>query len=434
MMFTLSNNQELWRMRLSITFTLIMVASGLQASELPVVKPEDVGFSAERLQKISEFTQRAVDEGRHAGFVTMVARHGKIVHFETVGHYGIDNDKPLEKDALFRIFSMTKPVTAVAMMMLYEEDKFQMNDPVSKYLPELADLTLFRDGEPTEESFNPTIEQLLTHTAGFTSGYRPDTEVVDGLYRDAELFAGADLDDFVSRLSKLPLSFEPGTRYHYSVAFDILGAIIEKLSGQSLDVFFQERIFLPLEMHDTFFSVPDEKLDRLASNHYWDREQSALVVPPPEVARSYTDVTLFSGGGGLVSTAMDYMVFCEMLRSGGSYNGTRILGPKTIQYMTADHLTPAVRLNGATDFPESHLYKGQSNGLGFGVMVEPALSDVISSAGAYSWGGAAGTKFWIDPEEDLVAILMTQLMWAPIDTRYQMKVATYQALTELGKD
>ena len=421
-------------MRLSITFALIMLASGLQASELPMANPEDVGFSSERLQKISEFTQRAVDEGRHAGFVTMVARHGKIVHFETVGHYGIDNDKPLEKDALFRIFSMTKPVTAVAMMMLYEEDKFQMNDPVSKYLPELADLTLFRDGEPTEESFNPTIEQLLTHTAGFTSGYRPDTEVVDGLYRDAELFAGADLDDFVSRLAKLPLSFEPGTRYHYSVAFDILGAIIEKISGQSLDVFFRERIFLPLEMHDTFFSVPDEKLDRLASNHYWDREQSALILPPAEVARPWSDVTLFSGGGGLVSTAMDYMVFCEMLRSGGSYNGTRILGPKTIQYMTADHLTPEVRLNGATDFPESHLYKGQSNGLGFGVMVEPALSDVISSAGAYSWGGAAGTKFWIDPEEDLVVILMTQLMWAPIDTRYQMKVATYQALTELGND
>jgi len=230
------------------------------------------------------------------------------------------------------------------------------------------------------------------------------------------------------------LSFEPGTRYHYSVAFDILGAIIEKLSGQSLDVFFRERIFLPLEMHDTFFSVPDEKLDRLASNHYWDREQNKLVIPPSDTARSYSDVTLFSGGGGLVSTAMDYMVFCEMLRSGGSYNGTRILGPKTIQYMTADHLTPDVRFNGATEFPESHLYKGQSNGLGFGVMMEPALSEVISSAGAYSWGGAAGTKFWIDPEEDLVAILMTQLMWAPVDTRYQMKVATYQALTELGND
>lgn len=421
-------------MKLVNAVALLLVAMGLQAAELPTVKPEKAGFSSERLNKITEFTQRIVDEGRHAGFVTMVARRGKIVHFETVGQHGIDDDRPMEKDTLFRIFSMTKPVTAVAMMMLYEEDKFQMHDPISKYLPELADLRVWRDGEPSAEVYNPTIEQLFTHTAGFTYGFRADSEVVDGMYRDAELFSNTNLDAFVSELSELPLSYEPGTRYHYSIAFDILGAIIEKVSGQSLDVFFRERIFEPLEMNDTFFSVPDEKLSRLASNHYWDLGQGELVIPTPEIARSYSNVTLFSGGSGLVSTAMDYMVFCEMLRNGGSYDGARILGPKTIQYMTADHLTPEVRNNGATDFPESHLYKGQSKGLGFGVMTEPALSEVISSAGEYSWGGAAGTKFWIDPEEDLVAILMTQLMWAPVDTRYQMKVATYQALTELGSD
>ena len=295
-------------MKILFVFAMAFLANSLQASELPSVEPEKVGFSSERLQKISEFTQRAVDEGRHAGFVTMVARRGKIVHFEAVGNYGIDNDKPLETDTLFRIYSMTKPVTAVAMMMLYEEDKFQMNDAVSKYLPALANLKLFKDGEIGEESFNPTIEQLFTHTAGFTYGFRADTETVDGMYREADLARSADLDEYVGRLAKLPLSFEPGTRYHYSVAFDILGAIVEKLSGQSLDVFFRERIFLPLEMHDTFFSVPDEKLDRLASNHYWDREQSALMLPPPEVARSFSDVTLFSGGGGLVSTAIDVRV------------------------------------------------------------------------------------------------------------------------------
>ena len=420
-------------MKILVVFAMVLTANSLLASELPSVKPDKVGFSSERLQKISEFTRRAVDEGRHAGFVTMVARRGKIVHFEAVGNYGIDNDKHLEKDTLFRIYSMTKPVTAVAMMMLYEEDKFQMTDRVSKYLPELADLKLFKDGETSEDSFNPTIEQLFTHTAGFTYGFRADSEAVDGMYREADLGNSANLDEYVSRLAKLPLNFEPGTRYHYSIAFDILGAVVEKLSGQSLDVFFRKRIFLPLEMHDTFFSVPDDKLNRLASNHYWDREQLALV-SPPETARSYSDVTLFSGGAGLVSTAMDYMVFCEMLRRGGSFEGVRILGPKTIQYMTQNHLTNEVRFNGATDFPESHLYKGQSFGLGFGVMTEPGLSEVISSAGAYSWGGAAGTKFWIDPEEDLVAILMTQLMWGPVDTRYQMKIATYQALTTLGDD
>ena len=421
-------------MKLLIVVALALVTNGLQASELPTAKPESVGFSSERLQKISEFTQRAVDEGQHAGFVTMVARHGKIVHFEAVGQYGIDNDTPMDKDALFRIFSMTKPVTAVAMMMLYEEDKFQMTDPVSKYLPKLANLKLFNGDEPAAGAFDPTIEQLFTHTAGFTYGFRRDSDAVDAMYHEVDLINSTDLDDFIGKLSKLPLRFEPGVRYHYSVSFDILGAIVEKISGQSLDVFFRERIFEPLEMNDTFFSVPDEKMSRLATNHYWNREQSALEVAPTDDLFSNSGVTFFSGGGGLVSTAMDYMVFCEMLRRGGSYEGARILGPKTIQFMTMNHLTPEVRNNGATDFPESHLYKGQYMGLGFGVMLEPQFSEVISSAGAYSWGGAAGTKFWVDPEEDLVVILMTQLMWAPIDRRYQLKIATYQALTELGSD
>jgi len=420
-------------MKMFIVVVLVLVAISLQASELPSVKPENVGFSSERLQKISEFTQHAVDEGQHAGFVTLVARHGKIVHFNAVGRHGMDSDKPMEKNALFRIFSMTKPVTAVAMMMLYEEDKFQMSDPVSDYLPELANLKVYKDGATSDESFNPTIEQLFTHTAGFTYGFRP-IEPVDALYNEADLANSADLDDFVNRVARLPLMFEPGTRYHYSISYDILGAIVERISGQTLDVFFRERIFAPLQMDDTFFSVPQEKRSRLATNHYWDNENSTLIKAAPNEPFSNTDVSLFAGGAGLVSTAMDYMVFCEMLRRGGSYNGARILGPKTIQYMTMNHLTPEVRNNGATDFPESHLYKGQYFGLGFGVMLEPGLSEVISSAGAYSWGGAAGTKFWIDPEEDLVAILMTQLMWAPKDTRYQMKIATYQALTKLGSD
>jgi CubicO group peptidase (beta-lactamase class C family) len=254
------------------------------------------------------------------------------------------------------------------------------------------------------------------------------------MYRETDMLNSTDLDDFIERLSGLPLAFEPGTRYHYSVASDVLGAVIEKISGQSLDVFFKQRIFEPLEMDDTFFSVPDDKQDRLTSNHFWNTEVNALAVQVAEQNQSFRDVSLFSGGGGLVSTAMDYMVFCEMLRRGGSYNGARILGPKTIQYMTMNHLTDEVRNNGVGDFPGSHLYTGQYFGLGFGVMLEPGISEVISSKGEYSWGGAADTKFWIDPQEDLVAILMTQVMWAPWPTRYQMKVATYQALTELQQE
>jgi len=189
-----------------------------------------------------------------------------------------------------------------------------------------------------------------------------------------------------------------------------------------------------LEMNDTFFYVPNDKLQRLASNHYWNAEENRLSLPPPKLDRSYTGVTLFSGGGGMVSSAMDYMIFCDMLRNGGSYNGVRILGPKTVQYMTISHLRSDIRNNGADDYPASHLYRGQPFGWGFGVTTDPGQSQVISSAREYSWGGIADMKFRIDPEEDLIAILMTQMMWAPWPTGYQMKVATYQALTELGKD
>jgi CubicO group peptidase (beta-lactamase class C family) len=421
-------------MKVFVLTAVALLAGIAQASEVPRVAPEKVGFSTERLSKITEFTHRNVVEGKHAGYVTMVARHGKIVHFEAVGRYGIDNDKPMDRNALFRIFSMTKPVTAVAMMMLYEEGAFQMNDPVSKYLPQLADFKLYTDGGLSEETYSPTIEQLFTHTAGLTHGWRAETQPVDALYRDADLYSSADLDEFIERLSTLPLMFEPGTRYHYAVGYDVLGAIIEKISGQSLDEFFRERIFAPLEMDDTFFSVPADKLHRLTSNHYWDRQEGALKLLPEDRQRPDTDVTFFSGGGGLVSTAMDYMVFCEMLRRGGTFDGVRILGPKTIQYMTMNHLPPDVRDNGANEFPESHLYKGQYYGLGFGVMLEPGISEVVSSKGEYSWGGIADTKFWIDPEEDLVAILMTQVMGPAWETRYQMKVATYQALEKLNGD
>ena len=417
-------------MRILITLLFLLGHSQLVAEPLPRAAAGTVGMSSERLQQVTDFAHRNVAEGKHAGMVTMVARHGKIVHFEAVGRYGIDNDKAMTRDTLFRIFSMTKPVTSVAIMMLYEEGALQMSDPVSKFLPALKELKVYGKNGNLPAQTEITIEQLLTHTAGFTYGFRPD-DPVDKLYREAKLLESRDLDQFITRLSRLPLRFQPGTRYHYSVATDVLGAVVEKISGRTLEQFFLERIFVPLEMSDTFFSVPQDKLNRLASNHGWDREAAALAELPPEYNRPYTDVTFFSGGGGLVSSAMDYMIFCDMLRRGGSYNGVRILGPKTVQYMTMNHLTPQVRNEGAGEYPESHLYPGQSFGLGFGVIMEPGLSQVVSSVGEYSWGGAADTKFWIDPEEDLVAIVMVQLMGSPWDTRYQMKAATYQALTEL---
>jgi CubicO group peptidase (beta-lactamase class C family) len=420
--------------RLLCTLILIVVAP-LQAAELEQVRPEEVGFSSERLDKIMEFVRRDIEAGKLAGAVTMVARHGKIVEYEAAGTYGLDNDRPMDKDALFRIYSMSKPITTVAAMMLYEEGRFQLGDPVYKYLPEFEDQKILHDGELVAPESPMTVEELMSHTAGLTYGWAND-HAAEIAYQQANLSDSKDLDEFVARLAELPLRFEPGTRYHYSVATDVLGAMIERLSGMTLEDFFQQRIFEPLGMHDTFFNVPEDKLDRLVSNHYWDAEAGRMAVIPVDRARPPTGVTLFSGGGGLISTAMDYMIFCEMLREGGSYNGVRILGPKTVQYMTMNHLTDEVRNNGAGEYPASHLYPGQSFGLGFGVITDPGQSQVISSKGEYSWGGAANTKFWIDPEEDLVAILMSQFLGSPWsdETRYNMKIATYQALTELGSD
>ena len=418
---------------LSHLLLLSLLATRLHASDIDIVEPETVGFSTDRLAKVTEFVEREIADGNLVGTVTLIARHGEVVHFEAAGRYGLEDDRPMKTDALFRIFSMTKPITTVAAMILYEEGAFHLGDPVGKYLPELANMQLSIDGEPVATESPMTIEQLMTHTAGLTNGWHPE-DPVERAYRDAALRRSQDLNAFIEKLSTLPLRFEPGTRYHYSVATDVLGALVERLSGQTLEHFFQTRIFDPLAMQDTFFNVPDEKTPRMAGSHLWNAEQQAMGLMPAGLLPPTSGVTLFSGGGGLISTAHDYWRFCEMLRRGGSLDGVRILGPKTVQAMTMARLTPEVRDNGATEYPASHLYPGQSFGLGAGVITDPAQVGVISSKGEYSWGGIANTKFWIDPEEDLIVVFMTQVLGTPHSDRHRfdLKVATYQALKELG--
>lgn len=412
---------------------LSLLAMPLQAADVAVVNPEAVGFTSDRLSKISDFVDREVAAGNLVGAVTLVARHGQVVLFESAGRYGLEDDRPMDKDALFRIFSMTKPITTVAAMILYEEGAFHLGDPVAKYLPELKDMQLLIDGSPVPPQRQMTIEQLMTHTAGLTNGWHLE-HPVERAYRDAALYQSADLDAFINKLATLPLRFEPGTRYHYSVATDVLGALVERLSGKSLEQFFQTRIFDPLDMRDTFFNVPDNKLTRMAGSHLWNAERQLLEPMPAGLLPPPSGVTLFSGGGGLISTAQDYWRFSDMLRRGGELDGVRILGPKTVQAMTMARLTPEIRDNGAREYPASHLYPGQSFGLGAGVITDPAQAQVISSQGEYSWGGIANTKFWIDPEEDLIVVFMSQVMGTPHSDRHRfdLKVATYQALTELG--
>jgi len=412
---------------------LSLLATRLQAADINIVEPEAVGFSTDRLAKVTEFVEREIANENLVGTVTLVARHGKVVHFEAAGRYGLEDERPMETDALFRIFSMTKPITTVAAMILYEEGAFHLGDPVAKYVPELANMQLLIDGEPVSPQSPMTIEQLMTHTAGLTNGWHIE-HPVERAYRDATLYQSADLHTFIDKLATLPLRFEPGTRYHYSVATEVLGALVERLSGQTLEQFFYTRIFKPLAMHDTFFNVPDDKMPRMAGSHLWNPEQQAMGPLPAGLLPPPSGITLFSGGAGLISTAQDYWRFCEMLRQGGSLDGARILGPKTVQAMTMARLTPEVRDNGASEHPASHLYPGQSFGLGAGVITDPAQAGVVSSKGEYSWGGIANTKFWIDPEEDLVVVFMTQVMDSPHSDRHRfdLKVATYQALSDLG--
>ena len=392
-------------MRRITSFVLVLFISACAASPTSNSKPsfakglvfdnaESVGMSSASLGRINPVLQGYVDDRELIGAVSMVARHGKIVHFEKFGVLNEDNGAPMEKDSIFRIYSMSKPITTVAAMMLYEEGKFQLTDPVEKYLPEFKNiLVLTEDGKLEKQNRPFTIQMLMSHTAGLTYGVFGNTPV-DQQYRKANILSNKDLAEMVTELGKIPLQYQPGTRWHYSVAVDVLGRLVEVISGQTFDVFLQERIFDPLDMHDTFFEVPKEKINRFGTNHRYNPQTKSLEISDyPETSQFSNNVTFFSGGGGLLSTAEDYMKFCQMLLNGGEFNGHRILGRKTIEFMTRNHLN-GIFANRGGESGENR--PGAGFGLGFGVVVDAPKSGVISSEGEYNWGGAAGTIFWID--------------------------------------
>ena len=419
-------------MKTTLTITIaVLMASTLRAAEIPVAAPESVGMSSEALQRLTAATQEFVDEGQFPGVLTMVAREGRIVHVSAVGQRGVEDDRPLPEDALFRIFSMTKPITAVAAMMLYEDGAFQLDDPVATFLPELKELeVLGEDGQRVPAEKTMTMRHLLTHTAGFSYGFDPEEDPVDRLYNEVAPFRADDLDGFIGRLAKLPLKFEPGTQWHYSVASDVVGAAVERISGQSFDVFLRERLFGPLDMRDTFFTVPEDKISRLLPNHVWNPDARKVFVYD-RGNWGKRPATLFSGGGGLVSTARDYMRFAEMLRNGGTLNGVRILLPETVDLMVTNQL-PAALSGAAQGERPTAIHKdapGFGFGLGFGLVTALGDGDA-GSVGAYSWGGAAGTEFWIDPVEEVVVIGMVQLMGSPWPFEEKLKALTYEALTD----
>jgi CubicO group peptidase (beta-lactamase class C family) len=370
---------------------------------LPSTKAENVGMSGERLARLSDGMKSLVNQGRLAGVVTMVARHGKIVEFDAVGRRDISANAPMKKDTIFRIYSMTKPITGVAMMMLFEEGKWQLDDPVAKYIPEFADLKVYGadaggNAAMAAPSHPMTMLELMSHTGGFTYGIFSNSPV-DKLQREANVLdVNITLDEMIKRVAKLPLNTQPGTEWHYSISVDIQGYIVQKLSGMPFEEFLAKRIFHPLNMVDTAFFVPKEKLDRLAEFYRYDKEGQMEVVHGGLNHDFSAKPALASGGGGLVSTAGDYMRFCQMLLNGGQLDGVRLLSPRTVELMRTNVLPPTMPT----------LAPGAGFGLDFAVIENVIAAGGYYGKGTFFWGGAAGTWFWIDPVSDLIVVGMIQ--------------------------
>ena len=404
------------------------------------VDASDVGFDPDRLGRIDAHFARYVDDGRLPGWLVVVSRGGHVAHLSTYGQRDLEAGLPVETDTLFRWYSMTKPVTSVAAMMLYEEGLFELKDPVSRFIPSFADMRVYRAGSAINPVLEPASEpvriwHLLTHTAGLTYGFH-HAHPVDTLYRQAGFEwgspPGADLAACCDLWAGLPLLFQPGSEWNYSVATDVLGRVVEVASGMSLDRFFAERIFQPLGMDEAAFQVAEGDQDRLAALYVPNPATRQAVRMDAMGAAATQEPAYLSGGGGLVGPAGDYWRFTEMLRRGGELDGVRLLGTRTVEYMTTNHLPGGLDLEafGRPLFAET-TFDGIGFGLGFSVVDDPVKNRTLSSAGEYAWGGAASTAFWVDPFEDLTVSFFTQLL--PSSThpiRSQLKQLVYQALVD----
>ena len=376
------------------------------------------GLDLERLSHIAEHLEsQYLSPGKLPCAVTLVARHGQLVWQHAQGMIDVERKVPVTLDSLFRIYSMTKPVTSIALMQLYEQGRFLLDDPVHKYIPSWRNLQVYKSGVYPHFVTTPparamTIRDLLTHQAGLSYGFSCRTNV-DAAYRQLGLDgrSGLTLDGLIDELSRLPLEFSPGTAWNYSVATDVCGYLVQLLSGKPLDDYFAEHIFAPLAMTDTFFSVPSDKQSRFAACYEYQPGDTFRLQDDPQHSHFTKPRTYLSGGGGLVSSIGDYYRFAQALANGGALNGARIIGRKTLEFMRLNHLPnhtdlPSVSTGGFSETP----YDGSGFGLGFAVKTDIAKSQTIGSLGEYGWGGMAGTTFFIDPVEDLLVIFMTQLI------------------------
>jgi CubicO group peptidase (beta-lactamase class C family) len=396
------------------------------------------GFSPERLERIAPYLQKNyIDTGRLPCAQVLVARGGEALYECSIGYMGIEEKKPLLDNALFRIYSMTKPLTSVAFMMLVEEGRVALDEPVARYIPEFAKLEVYESGKlgsfKTRPVDRPMIMlDLMRHTSGFTYGFQART-AVDAAYRELDVGGvnrNGSLDTMIEKLASLPLEFSPGSAWNYSVSTDVLGYLVGKISGQSFESFLQERLISPLGMHDTHFQLPQNKINRFTHCYAATPDGRMKLVDTAATSAYLTPAEMVSGGGGLLSTTADYFRFCKMMNQGGHLDGKQYLGRKTIELMQSNHLP------GGKDIPElsvsmfsEAVFNGIGFGLGFSVVTDPAQTMIPGSVGEAAWGGMASTAFWLDPKEDLFAIFMTQLM--PSSTyavRRQLRTMVYSAL------
>ena len=397
------------------------------------------GFDPARLARIQAHFAAYVDDGRLPGWQVQVSRRGEVVYHANCGWRDIEGQLPIEDDTVFRIFSMTKPITSVAAMMLFEEGRFELTDPVARFIPAFADMRVLEGGTALKPATRPAagpirVQHLLSHTSGLTYGFH-HIHVQDEIYRNAGyewgVPKGCTLEQAVNDWARLPLRFDPGTRWNYSVATDVLGRLVEVVSGQPLDQFFQQRIFDPLGMKDTAFTLRGDLGQRLGALYVPGKDGKATRNDEfGNAARG--DITFLSGGGGLLSTTADYHRFTQMLLRGGELDGARLLGSRTVQAMTCNSLPGGQDLVqfGIPLFAEVR-YDGQGFGLGFGILQDSVAAGTLGSRGEYNWGGAASTAFWVDPAEQITAIFMTQLL--PSSTwplRTQLRQLVYSALVD----
>ncbi len=388
-------------MKYQLIFTFLTISTTLFAQhKMDMSTPESLEMSSDSLKKMDSYFHKIVDNNKLAGIQTAVMRQGRLIHFDSYGYADIENKKPIDEESLFRIFSMTKPIVSVALMQLYEKEMFELDDPVAKFIPYLDSVFVYSDSTIRLAKNPITIRHLLTHTAGYSHGRSPYPKL-NQLYQEANLFSSKNNKEFVEALSKIPLQFEPGTNWKYGYSTAICGYLIEVLSGKNLDDYLRDEIFLPLNMADTYFQVPTEKVCQLTVGYRWNQGQGITIADVPENSRYTQDMTMYHAGGGLVSTTSDYLKFCQMILNKGTLDTVQVLKPETVDLMLKDQLQETRKHQ-----PNLKIRTGES-GFGLGFVISGDNPNNLEKV--FGWGGLAGTYFKIDVENQLIYILMIQL-------------------------